>query len=155
MATEIERKFLVNIAKWEICEKETGNYLKQGYISIEPEKTIRIRKSENNAFLTIKGITVNATRDEFEYEIPLDDASALLEKFCKHQLEKIRYKVNYKGKTWEIDEFLGSNAGLIVAEIELNDEEEKFEKPEWLEKEVTNESKYYNSNLTFNPYLSW
>ena len=155
MGLEIERKFLVNKDKWEKLKLANFEYINQGYISVEPHKTIRVRKSLTKAYLTIKGITENATRQEFEYEIPLSDAVQLLEKFSTNNLEKKRYEIQHCGKTWEIDEFLGKNKGLLVAEIELESEDETFFKPEWLGEEVTNDAKYFNSNLTINPYENW
>lgn len=155
MAFEIERKFLVNKEKWEALTLSNYEYLSQGYISIDPYKTVRVRKSQSNAFITIKGITENATRLEFEYEIPVADAAQLLEKFSSNNLEKKRYKIEYFGKIWEIDEFLGKNEGLLVAEIELESEDEYFEKPDWIGQEVTDDEKYYNSNLTVFPYQNW
>lgn len=155
MAKEIERKFLLNLEIWNKIPKPKGIHFRQGYILTDPNKTIRIRLAETKAYLTIKGISVGASRLEYEYEIPLNDASELLDNFSESELEKIRYKIEYGGKIWEIDEFLGDNKGLFVAEIELLAENEKFELPEWVTEEVTTENKYYNSNLTLNPFKNW
>jgi adenylate cyclase len=155
MGQEIERKFLVDIDKWRQLDKPKGELYRQGYLVSEPNKTIRVRQTNEKGFLTIKGITIGATRPEYEYEIPINDAKELLEHFSISELSKIRYKINFDNKTWEIDEFLGDNDGLIIAEIELTSEDEKFLIPEWVEIEVTEQEKYYNSNLTVEPYKNW
>jgi adenylate cyclase len=155
MGQEIERKFLVDIDKWRQLDKPKGEHYRQGYLVSEPNKTIRVRQTNEKGFLTIKGITIGATRPEYEYEIPINDAKELLEHFSISELSKIRYKINFDNKTWEIDEFLGDNDGLIIAEIELTSEDEKFLIPEWVEIEVTEQEKYYNSNLTVEPYKNW
>lgn len=105
--------------------------------------------------MTIKGLSIGATRPEYEYEIPHDEAKELLDNFSISELSKIRYKIMLGDKVWEVDEFLGDNIGLIVAEIELISEEESFSIPKWIDKEVTGEEKYYNSNLTIEPYTKW
>ena len=155
MGQEIERKYLINKEKWLALEKPPGQHYRQGYISTDPERTIRVRLTDAAAHLTIKGLNIGATRAEFEYEIPVDDARELLDKFSVSELTKIRYKINYKNHLWEIDEFLADNEGLIIAEIELKSEDEQFDKPEWIGEEVTDEEKYYNSNLTTRPYKIW
>lgn len=155
MGQEIERKFLVDIDKWKQLDKPKGELYRQGYLVSEPNKTIRVRQTNEKGFLTIKGITIGVTRPEYEYEIPIYDAKELLEHFSISELSKIRYKINFDNKTWEIDEFLGDNDGLIVAEIELTSEDEKFLIPEWVDIEVTEQEKYYNSNLTVEPYKNW
>lgn len=155
MGQEIERKFLVNHSKWELIEKPIGNHFRQGYLLTDPNKTIRVRQTSDKGFLTIKGLSIGATRPEFEYEIPLNEAKELLDNFAISELSKVRYEIIFKGKLWEVDEFLGDNLGLIIAEIELKSEDEKFEIPDWLEREVTSEEKYYNSNLTLQPYKNW
>lgn len=155
MGKEIERKFLVNHTKWAAIEKPEGVLYRQGYLVAEPNKTIRVRQTSEKGFITIKGITTGAIRTEYEYEIPLDDAKALLDQFAIAELSKIRYKIMYANKLWEIDEFLGDNAGLIVAEIELTSETEIFNLPDWVDVEVTTEEKYYNANLTITPYNQW
>ncbi|RNL51327.1 CYTH domain-containing protein [Pedobacter jejuensis] len=155
MGIEIERKFLVHHKLWEQVDKHAGKQLKQGYISTDPTKTIRVRITETKAWLTIKGISVGATRLEYEYEIPLIEAEELLGNFSESSLEKIRYEIKSAGKVWEVDVFSGDNHGLIVAEIELSSEEEHFEKPDWIAEEVTHDKKYYNSNLTKHPFKNW
>jgi adenylate cyclase len=155
MGQEIERKFLVNHTLWNELIKPLGEKYRQGYINIDPYKTIRVRLTETKGFLTIKGITVGVTRSEFEYEIPIKDANDLLDNFSISELSKIRYKIKIDDKTWEVDEFLGENMGLIIAEIELYHENENFKIPTWIDVEVTEEEKYYNSNLTVYPYRKW
>ncbi|MEO8854865.1 MAG: UPF0158 family protein, partial [Ginsengibacter sp.] len=155
MPLEIERKYLVNLTKWLALSKPRGNHYRQGYIVTDPKKTIRIRITEAASFITIKGETTGATRSEYEYKIPREDAEELLNNFCVAALEKIRYKIRHKNKLWEVDEFLGENEGLIFAEIELKEEDETFEIPEWVANEITGEERYYNANLVQNPYQNW
>ena len=154
MGTEIERKFLLKSDEWRSLGK--GVYYRQGYLNSARERTVRVRTINEKGFLTIKGISVGATRAEYEYEIPKDECNAMLDDLVeKPIIEKNRYKVGYKGFTWEIDEFLEENKGLIVAEVELESEEQQFEKPAWIGKEVTGDSKYFNSNLINYPYTKW
>jgi adenylate cyclase len=155
MAIEIERKFLVVKEKWELLDKGECVFYKQGYISSDPSKTIRIRIASHKAFLTIKGNTTGASRTEFEYEIPVSDANELFNGFCISSVAKNRYEIHHAGKIWEVDEFVDDNAGLLVAEIELESENEPFDLPAWAGKEVTEESKYYNSNLASHPFKNW
>jgi len=155
MGQEIERKFLINLSEWEKLDKPVGKHFRQGYILTDPEKTIRVRKTETAGWLTIKGISVGATRLEYEYEIPLKEAEELLDNFSENELEKIRHEIVHANKLWEVDVFLGDNEGLIVAEIELLSENEPFEIPNWITEEVTHEKKYYNSNLTKHPFKDW
>jgi CYTH domain-containing protein len=155
MGLEIERKFLVDKDKWNKSVKDKGHIFRQGYILTDPARTIRVRLTENEGFLTIKGLSVNASRSEYEYAIPKQDAKELLDNFCTSIVSKLRYFVNYQGHLWEVDEFLDDNEGLIIAEIELVNEEEAFKLPEWIGREVTTEEKYYNSNLSVNPYKNW
>lgn len=155
MGIEIERKFLVDKEKWGQVDKNDRSLFRQGYILSDPEKTIRVRLTDKEAFLTIKGLSVGASRPEFEYSIPKADAQQLLDNFCGSEISKIRYFIMHDGKLWEVDEFLGQNEGLIVAEIELESEDEEFSLPAWIDKEVTSEKKYSNSNLAVRPYGSW
>lgn len=151
---EIERKFLVQNEDWR--ENASKKYYKQGYLSRHKERTVRIRIAENEAFLTIKGKSIGATRAEFEYSIPVGEASLMLDNLCEKPLiEKYRYTLVHQGFTWEIDEFLGENEGLIVAEIELPSEDTPFTLPTWAGKEVTDDARYYNSNLSQFPYQQW
>jgi len=134
----------------------TGTAYRQGYLNSVKERTVRVRTINDQGFLTIKGVSVGATRLEYEYEIPLEDANALLDELCEKPLiEKNRYKINFSGFTWEVDEFFGENDGLVVAEIELESEDQAFDKPEWVGEEVTGDSRYFNSNLINNPYTKW
>ncbi|MCH8068013.1 MAG: CYTH domain-containing protein [Candidatus Marinimicrobia bacterium] len=154
MGKEIERKFLVKESNWQKSSK--GLLIQQGYIVIRKEKVVRIRIMNDKGYLTIKGTTTGATRNEYEYEIPLEDARQMLNNLCeKPILEKHRYKINQEGMTWEIDIFHGENEGLIVAEIELEYEDQEFEKPDWVDMEVTDDPKYFNSNLVKNPFKKW
>jgi CYTH domain-containing protein len=154
LAIEIERKFLIKSDEWR--NSDNGTNYKQGYISTDNERTVRIRISETMAYLTIKGKSERAKRLEYEYEIPIEDAKEMLNKLSKKPIiEKVRYKVNYKGLTWEVDEFFGDNKGLILAEVELIDENQKVEIPDWIGEEVTGDPKYYNANLIQNPYKNW
>lgn len=155
MNKEIERKFLVNKEKWSKLNKPKAENIRQGYLLNDYEKTIRIRIKDNKAFLTLKSSREGDSRSEYEYEIPENDANELMKKFTSKVIVKKRYKINYDGKIWEVDEFLEENSGLLMAEIELENEYEKFEKPEWIEKEVTQDEKYYNSNLINEPYKEW
>lgn len=154
MAKEIERKFLVLGDAWRALAK--GTVYRQGYLSTVKERTVRVRTIDEKAFLTIKGITVGATRAEYEYDIPTADATEMLDDLCeKPIIEKSRYKIPFEGFVWEVDEFAGVNAGLIVAEIELADEDQKFTKPDWIGEEVSGDPRYFNANLIANPYSNW
>ena len=154
MGKEIERKFLVRREEWKSLAK--GTAYRQGYLNSAKERTVRIRTIDDKAFLTIKGLTVGATRSEYEYEIPLVECNAMLDTLAeKPIIDKKRYKVPFEGLTWEIDEFFGDNAGLIVAEVELESEEQDFKKPEWVGEEVTGDPRYFNSNLINHPYTRW
>ena len=155
MGIEIERKFLVKQEIWAQLEKPDGEFYRQGYLLTDPTKTIRVRQTSEKGFLTIKGISVGASRAEFEYEIPHGEAKELLDQFSVSELSKIRYKILFENKLWEVDEFLGENEGLMVAEIELQSEDETFCIPDWIGQEVTGEEKYYNSNLTLLPFKNW
>jgi adenylate cyclase len=155
MPLEIEKKYLVNEEKWNKTDKPKGQFFRQGYLLTDPNKTIRVRVTDTKSYLTIKGLSVGATRPEFEYEIPKVEAEQLLDMFAISDLTKIRYKVLFNNKLWEVDEFLGDNEGLIIAEIELQSEDETFDVPNWTENEVTGEDKYYNSNLSVLPYKNW
>ncbi|HTF04922.1 MAG TPA: CYTH domain-containing protein [Bacteroidia bacterium] len=155
MGVEIERKFLVDKEKWTAVEKSAPNRMRQGYLLTDPHKTIRVRVAETGGYLTIKGLSTGATRAEFEYEIPKQEAEELLNLFSVSKLDKIRYEIVFNGKVWEVDEFLGENEGLIVAEIELVSESEEFQLPAWVTREVTDEEKYYNSSLSARPFKRW
>lgn len=154
MGKEIERKFLVRDMRWK--ESAQGALLRQGYLSSQAERTVRVRIEGELAMLTIKGPSSGAVRAEWEYAIPLADAQAMLDDLCERPIiEKCRYRIPYQGMTWEVDEFRGDNAGLVVAEIELQSEDQPFARPDWLGEEVTQDARYFNSNLLRFPYRSW
>jgi adenylate cyclase len=154
MGIEIERKFLLVGTTWK--HLAPGTSYRQGYLNSAKERTVRVRTIDDKGFLTIKGISVGAARVEYEYEIPLADAKRLLDDLCeKPIIEKNRYKISHSGFVWEVDEFFGENEGLVVAEIELESEDQPFEKPEWVGEEVTGDSRYFNSNLIKNPFIKW
>lgn len=155
MVQEIERKFLVDAQAWNSAEKPAGAVFRQGYLVTDPQKTIRVRLTPDKAFLTIKGLTTGATRPEFEYEIPVTEATELLDRFAVTELSKTRYTLPFAGKIWEVDVFSGTNTGLIVAEIELDSEDEVFALPGWVTLEVTGDARYYNANLALHPYTLW
>lgn len=153
MAIEIERKFLVINNNWKAGASSA--VLKQAYLNSSPERTVRVRIEGDAAFITIKSKNRSITRQEFEYPIPADDAEKLLLLCETPPLEKKRYTVKHAAHTWEVDEFMGSNQGLVVAEIELENEGETFSRPDWLGEEVSGDSRYFNSNLTLKPFCSW
>lgn len=155
MALEIERKFLVKKEIWQKAAKPSPDFYRQGYLYSDELKTIRVRITNTNAWLTIKGKTTGASRAEFEYEIPSPDAREILDNMTACSIEKYRYKLNVDGKLWEVDEFKGENEGLIVAEIELQSESESFILPDWAGEEVTHDSRYYNAALSKLPFSKW
>ncbi len=154
MAIEIEKKFLIK--HMPVAQITYSESIKQGYIISNEKKVIRVREKGNKYFITIKGNKIGISRFEFEYEIPKSDALELFENFCDiGSIEKTRHYVKHHGHLWEIDEFHNENEGLIVAEIELNSEDEEFDIPDWILQEVTSDSKYYNMNLILNPFKDW
>jgi adenylate cyclase len=154
MAKEIERKFLVKDNTWR--GQDGGKHYRQGYLSTVKERTVRVRTTGDKGFITIKGISVGATRSEYEYEIPLADAIEMLDRLCERPLiEKTRYRILNEGLVWEIDEFEGGNRGLIVAEVELKDETQSITLPVWVGQEVTDDPRYFNANLVANPFSQW
>jgi len=150
---EIERKYLIDLSKW--TPKVKGKKITQGYLSTDIERTVRVRIVDRNAYITIKGKNVGITRLEFEYSIPVSDALILMKMCLNTPIEKTRYVEKHKDNIWEIDFFEGDNMGLIVAEIELEDENQKFDIPDWVVKEVSLDMKYTNSYLSENPYRKW
>ncbi|MBC7666599.1 MAG: CYTH domain-containing protein [Caulobacter sp.] len=152
MGIEIERKFLVVGDAW---RQAPGTAYAQGYLNRDKQRTVRVRVVEDAAWLTVKGASVGATRAEFEYPIPVADAHELLALCDGPLVRKTRRVLVHAGATWEIDEFEGDNAGLVVAEIELASEETHFEPPPWLGAEVTHDARYFNSNLAAAPYSTW
>ena len=154
MAKEIERKFLVAGEDWRALAR--GTRYRQGYLSTVKERTVRVRTIDDKGYLTVKGISVGATRSEYEYEIPAADAEEMLDDLCeKPIIEKNRYKIPIGDVIWEVDEFLGVNDGLIVAEIELLSEDQSFPKPDWIGDEVTGDPRYFNANLIARPFSTW
>ncbi|MGG7605830.1 CYTH domain-containing protein [Massilia sp. BKSP1R2A-1] len=154
MGVEIERKFLVSGDAWRTLGAPV--LLRQGYLSADPERTVRVRIEGEQGVLTIKSKSEGASRGEWEYPIPLRDAEELLDRLCERPLvEKYRRRIDFQGFTWEVDEFLGENAGLVVAEIELPAEDTVFDLPDWIGNEVTGERRYYNSSLIRLPYSKW
>ncbi|CAN5446489.1 CYTH domain-containing protein [soil metagenome] len=155
MGVEIERKFLVDHEKWSKVEKPEGTHYRQGYVLNDELRTIRIRITDKHGYITFKGATNGISRAEFEYVIPLADGVQLLDSFAETEVEKVRYCIEFAGKLWEIDEFLGDNEGLIMAEIELKQEDEAFNLPPWVTAEVSDDARYYNSSLSTHPYKTW
>lgn len=155
MAMEIEHKFLLANDDWRALVSHSADY-KQGYLNSDQTSSVRVRIAGHQAWLNIKSATLGTQRHEFEYEIPVADAQYIIGELChKPLIEKTRYFVPAGKHLWEIDEFAGDNAGLIVAEIELSAPGEAFEKPAWLGKEVTDDVRYYNNQLSQQPYLTW
>ncbi len=154
MGIEIERKFLVKNNLWKATAND-GTEFTQAYLTNGGACSVRVRTEGNAANLNIKSATLSIVRQEFEYSIPLEDARELLSLFCSSIVSKKRFKVDYAGKTWEIDVFTGENDGLVVAEIELNHAEEQFDLPPWAGKEVSNEARYFNTELAKLPFSKW
>jgi CYTH domain-containing protein len=158
MAREIERKFLVRDRRFEAGADATR--YRQGYLSTEPERNVRVRTKGERAYLTVKGKAddgpAGLVRLEYEYEVPPADADEILDRLChKPLIEKDRYRVEHGGLTWEVDVFHGDNEGLVVAEVELDDPDQPFEKPPWVGEEVTGDPRYLNANLVRKPYREW
>ena len=155
MAIEIEHKFLLANDDW---RRNVSNSVKfrQGYLTSNDNASIRVRICNDCAWLNIKQAVIGNQRAEYEYPIPLSDANEIIDRLCRKPLiEKTRHFVKIDRHTWEIDEFEGENAGLIVAEIELSSQDEAFNKPHWLGEEVTDDIRYYNNNLSMHPYREW
>jgi len=155
MPIEIERKFLLANNDW--CDHVKTSYrIRQGYMGEIDKASVRVRVQGEKANINIKSATLSMRRMEYEYDIPLDEGLEMLDQLCKQpQIDKTRYIVEQGKFKWEIDEFYAENEGLLVAEIELDDEQEKFDKPEWLGQEVTEDPRYYNVNLIKHPFKSW
>ncbi len=154
MAREIERKFLVKDNTWR--GQDAGKHYRQGYLSTVKERTVRVRSAGDKAYLTIKGITVGASRPEYEYEIPVARQNEMLDQLCERPLiEKTRYRIPHDGLVWEIDEFEGDNRGLITAEVQLKDEHQSVALPAWIGEEVTANPRYFNANLVAKPFTTW
>lgn len=165
MGLEIERKFLLRAEAWEARRREletkgtaseAGVRYVQGYLSTDKKRTVRVRTMGERAFLTIKGATDGLARREYEYEIPIAEARELLTELCHHPLiEKTRYRIDYEGYTWDVDEFYGENKGLQIAEIELPFVDATFERPPWVGEEVSDDPRYFNANLGAHPFTRW
>lgn len=154
MKIEIERKFLLKDDSWR--HGATGILYRQGYLCTDPERTVRVRLGGDTAVLAIKGAGDGIARSEFEYPIPLQEGAALLDRLCLHPLvEKYRYRVPFAGLTWEIDEFLGANAGLLLAEVELERIDQEVPLPPWVGREVSSDHRYYNAWLARHPFSTW
>ncbi len=153
MGIEIERKFLVRDRS--VLTGSTGIPYRQGYLSTDPERAVRVRRTGDHAYLTIKGRSEGAARPEFEYEIPAADAEQLLALSKGALIDKTRHRVDHGGLTWEIDVFAGANAGLVVAEVELPSLDWVVEIPDWAGEEVTADPRYYNANLVEHPFSDW
>lgn len=154
MAIEIEKKFLVKSSDW----KNLGSkkFYRQGYLLISKDLTIRIRTIETSGFITIKGKKIGISRKEFEYQVPLEDALEMINKMCeKPIIEKYRTTIKINDIFWEVDEFIGDNQGLVIAEVELSDENQKIILPDWVGEEVTNDYRYNNSYLVKHPFKDW
>lgn len=147
MATEIEYKFLVNATAWASIDKPKPKHILQGFISKNEDRVVRVRVIDEQGFLTIKGKSVGLSRSEYEYEIPKQDAEELLDQFTDKYIEKLRYEINIAGKTWEVDEFKGKLDGLILAELEVESENEEFTLPNWVTENVSTDPAYYNAVL--------
>lgn len=155
MAIEIERKFLLKNEQWRTLSG-AGCLIRQGYLSDQPERTVRVRVAGDHAWLTIKGKTEGIARLELEYPIPVAEAMQLLDQLClKPLIEKYRYRIAQADLVWEIDEFLGDNTGLVVAEIELSTTEQVFDRPDWLGDEVSDDPRYFNAALIRQPFSRW
>jgi adenylate cyclase len=154
MGVEIERKFLVRGDAWMTLGEPV--FFRQGYLSSHKERVVRVRIEGDRAVMTIKGRNVGAVRGEWEYPIPMEDAAELLDRLCEQPLiEKYRRRIDFAGNVWEVDEFLGANSGLVVAEIELQSEDQQFDKPDWVGDEVTDDLRYLNSSLIKQPFSAW
>ncbi len=154
MATETERKFLVKTELMKLPSLQQGIPILQGYLHSQEDRSIRVRLAGQKAFLTIKGKSSGLSRPEFEYEIPVSDAREMMQ-LCSGKVEKTRYKIPMEGFCWEVDVFAGMNEGLVLAEIELESEDQVFPRPEWLGKEVSFDSRYQNACLAKNPFMLW
>lgn len=155
MATEIEHKFLLQDERWrQLVERSVR--MRQGYLISDTHCSVRVRVADERGFLNIKSGTLGIQRSEYEYPIPLTEAEEILDTLCeKPLLEKTRHYVRYGSHLWEIDEFAGDNAGLIVAEVELSRVDEPFDRPDWLGEDVSHDIRYYNSQLARHPFRSW
>ena len=154
MGREIERKFLVKGDSWR--KGIHGSLYRQGYLSTLKERTVRVRTFDKKGFLTVKGVTTGISRAEYEYEIPFKDAGEMLDSLCERPLiEKKRYRVKHEGMIWEVDVFLGDNEGLVLAEVELENETQQLSLRRWIGEDVSQDPRYFNANLVKNPFTKW
>lgn len=153
MASEIERKFLVTGDTWN--DGSSGVRIAQGYLSLDPDRSVRVRLAGDEAWLTIKGRAEGITRAEFEYPIPPQDARALLEMCLPSVIDKTRHRIPFAGHVWEIDVFHGANDGLVIAEVELADESVIIDPPPWVGADVSSDFRYYNTSLATCPFGKW
>lgn len=154
MGLEVERKFLVRSDAWRALGEPV--HFRQGYLSDTPERTVRVRLAGDQAWLTVKGMTRGVARNEYEYSIPPEEAAEMLDTLClRPQIEKRRTRIPLGELIWEVDEFLGENAGLIVAEVELKAPDQSFDLPAWIGAEVSGDCRYFNSNLLKHPFSQW
>jgi len=154
MSIEIERKFLLRNDAWRRLGQ--GSAYRQGYLSVEPARSVRVRLAGEQAWLTIKGKSEGMSRQEYEYEIPVQDAIHMLDHLCQQPLiEKVRYRIHLDGLCWEVDEFSGANQGLIMAEVELESPDQSVNLPDWIGEEVTGDPRYYNAAMVANPFTNW
>lgn len=153
---EIERKFIVNKILWqELHNPVNATFIQQAYLSTDPKCSVRIRVTDSKALITIKGETKGISREEFEYSVPLHDGLEIMQLAGTPVLIKRRYVISYQGYNWEVDEFHGDNEGLILAEVELDADTENPEWPDWIDKEVTGDPRYFNLQLAINPINHW
>ena len=153
VGTEIERKFLVRDAT--VLDTADGVAYRQGYLSTDPDRTVRIRRAGERGYVTVKGRSHGSARAEFEYEIPPADADAMISLCIPPTIEKVRYRIEHAGRVWEVDVFAGANEGLVVAEVELPSEDAEVDLPEWIGAEVTDDPRYYNASLVAHPFREW
>lgn len=153
MGLEIERKFLV--ADLSVLDRRDGVSFRQGYLSTTPERTVRVRVAGSTAFLTVKGVTVGATRSEFEYPVPLTEAAEMLLLCEPPIIEKVRYRIPHADLVWEVDVFTGVNEGLVVAEVEISSADTVIDLPLWVGAEVSTDPRYFNANLVRHPFTRW
>jgi CYTH domain-containing protein len=154
MGVEIEKKFLV--INEDFKKNKEGSLMLQGFLSINKKRNVRVRIWKGRAFLTIKGKSKGAYRQEFEYEIPKEDAQEMMDKICKKPvIKKVRYQIRWGSFVWDVDEFLDENQGLVIAEIELASEDQEFEMPDWIGREITSDKRYYNAYLVKHPFTTW
>lgn len=155
MAMEIERKYLVTGDRWRDQVKHSQR-MRQAYLSVDPQRCIRVRVAGQHAHINLKSSADGIHRHEYQYPIPVEDALAIMQKMCRgHLIDKTRHEIPGDGVLWEVDEFHGDNQGLIVAEVELSDAAQHFDKPDWLGREVSDDPRVYNMNLSLNPFSEW